>query len=121
VRLMEQKPVAHLLPEAELQTSQCKTRDHHAIDLSHLRPHPRGDTLEIVASSPGCGRLICAWCSSDRQDVAVLSPFSYLLQKERLLMSVSLVVGTYHHGLAHHKKRPRRAHRDFRSFTSGYC
>ncbi len=67
-------PVAHALrgERAARQTSQGKTRDFHAIHLSHLRPQPPETlaemhwALETGASSPEYGRLICASCSSGR-------------------------------------------------------
>ena len=61
-------PVAHLSPEAGRQASQGKARDLRAIYLSHLRPHPPGEyrASGLLAPLPGCGRLICASCSSGR-------------------------------------------------------
>lgn len=48
-------PVAHLKPGAGRQASQGKTRDLHAIYLSHLRPHPPGDIGLRVTLPPRPG------------------------------------------------------------------
>ncbi len=57
-----------LSPEAERQISQGKTRDLHPICPPHLLPHPPGDyrALDLAASLPGCGCLVCGFCPSGR-------------------------------------------------------